>query len=164
MYAFGKGLMPWEKESARKHLPTYLAGVLYHASFFSALFYLFSLIIPFQLTVLVISLFRFLTIIGLLCGLGLLLKRTVHRYLRKISCPDDFASNLIVDVFLAFALANTFFSSIKPFFYLTAILLFIYIPLGKIRHCFFFFYVRILFGVFYGRRGVLPRDNIKSET
>jgi len=36
--------------------------------------------------------------------------------------------------------------------------MFLYIPVGKIRHCFFFFYSRILFGLFYGRRGVLPQN------
>ncbi len=36
VYAFGRGMMPWEKESAAKHLPTYLAGMLYHAGIFAA--------------------------------------------------------------------------------------------------------------------------------
>ena len=35
-YALGRGMMPWEKESAAKHLPTYLGGVLYHAGVFAA--------------------------------------------------------------------------------------------------------------------------------
>jgi len=162
-YAMGQGLMPWEKESAAKHLPTYTAGILYHTAIFLTLFYLASLIISFGLAMPLITLFRILVFAGLLCGIGLFLKRIIYRNLRKISCQDDFISNLIVDVFLAIALSNTFFPDIKPYFFLVAILLFIYIPLGKIRHCFFFFYVRILFGVFYGRRGVLPRGNMKSE-
>ena len=41
-YAFGRGMMPWEKESARKHLPTYIGGILYHTGIFVALIYLFS--------------------------------------------------------------------------------------------------------------------------
>jgi len=164
LYAFGKGLMPWEKESAKKHLPTYVAGIFYHGGIFTSFFYLLSLIFPFRLNTLIIFLVRLLISLGFLGGLGLFLKRIFHVPLRKISCPDDFASNLIVNIFLAFALICTFTWTLIPFFYLIAILMFFYIPLGKIRHCFFFFYIRILFGLFYGRRGVLPKNNITLET
>ena len=40
LYAFGKGMMPWEKESAVKHLPSYIGGILYHLGVFGAMFYL----------------------------------------------------------------------------------------------------------------------------
>jgi len=155
-YAFANGMMPWEKESAGKHLPTYVSGILYHGGIFSAFLYLLSLIIPFRFSSPVLLFFRIIIGLGFLCGLGLFLKRNLYAPLRKISCPDDFASNLIVDLFLAFAFFSAFFPGLMPFFYLIAILMFFYIPLGKIRHCVFFFYIRILFGLFYGRRGVLP--------
>lgn len=163
-YALGRGLMPWEKESTRKHLPTYAIGISYHLGIFSAFFYLFSLIVPFRLSVVVIFLLRIFIFLGLFCGFALFIKRILQTPLRKISCPDDFTSNLLVDIFLVLAFAHTIISSLQSFFYLTAILLFIYIPLGKIRHCLFFFYIRILFGLFFGRRGVFPRNNVKYET
>jgi hypothetical protein len=160
-YAFGKGMMPWEKESAGKHILTYVAGILYHLGTFVALFYLSSLVIPFSLRIPIIL--RVLLGLSFICGIGILMKRILHVPLRKISCPDDFASNILVDMFLAFALASTFSQGFNPYFYLISILLFLYIPLGKIRHCVFFFYTRILFGFFYGKRGVLPRGNAKFE-
>lgn len=162
-YAFGKGMLPWEKESAGKHMLTYLAGILYHVGIFAALFILLSLVIPFELAKPLVFILRIIIGLGFLCGGGILLKRYLHVPLRRISCPDDFASNLLVDLFLAFALANTFYEGFKLYFYLTSILLFLYIPWGKIRHCLFFFYTRILWGVFYGRRGVLPRGNTRFE-
>ncbi len=156
LYAFGRGMLPWEKESSSKHLPTYVLGMLYHAGIFAALFYLISLIFPLELSKLFISILRFLFFLGFLGGFTLLFKRIFLRTMRKISCPDDFAANTIVDLFLIFAFVHTYLVRATPLFFLVAIMMFLYIPVGKIRHCVFFFYARILFGLFYGRRGVLP--------
>jgi len=163
-YALGKGLAPWEKESAVKHLPTYLAGILYHIGVFSAMFYLISLIIPFQLGSLVIVILRIFILIGILCGFGLFVKRSIKPHLKKISCPDDYASNLLVDGFLIISLIDTYRGNLRAILFAVAIILVLYIPLGKIRHCFFFFYSRILFGLFFGRRGVLPRKQWNSRS
>jgi len=162
-YAFGKGMMPWDKESAKRHILSYLAGIFYHGGIFAGFFYLISLVISLELKMPVIFLFRILIGFGFIWGIGIFIKRIIHIPLRKISCPDDFAANLMVDMFLALAFLSTLYPVLKLYFYLLSIILFLYIPLGKIRHCVFFFYVRILFGLFYGRRGVLP-PKIKFET
>ena len=156
-YAFGKGMMPWEKESARRHILTYIGGTLYHGGIFAAFFYLFSLVISFEMIMPLKFLFSILMGLGFFSGVGLLVKRILLVPLRKISCTDDFAANLVVDMFLVLALLNTFYSGLKTYLYAISIILFLYIPAGKIRHCVFFFYTRILFGLFYGRRGVLPK-------
>ena len=57
---------------------------------------------------------------------------------------------------LIFGFVQTYSPRATPLFFLLAIVMILYIPVGKIRHCFFFFYTRILFGLFYGRRDVLP--------
>jgi len=161
-YAFGKAMMPWEKESARRHILSYLAGIFYHGGIFVAFFYLFSLVISLELKMPFVFVFRILIGIGFICGIGIFAKRIIHTSLRKISCPDDFAANLMVDLFLALAFLSTFYPVLKTYFFIISSILFLYIPLGKIRHCVLFFYVRILFGLFYGRRGVLPQK-IKFE-
>jgi hypothetical protein len=156
LYAFGRGMLPWEKESSGKHLITYFAGMLYHAGIFAALFYLLSLILSLELSKLFMSFLRFLFVLGFLGGFTLLSKRIFLPAMRKISCPDDFAANTIVNLFLIFAFVHTYLVRATPLFFLLAIVMFLYIPVGKIRHCVFFFYTRILFGLFYGKRGVLP--------
>jgi len=161
-YALGRGMLPWEKESSGKHLPSYFAGMLYHAGIFSALFYLLSLTFSLELSRLFISLLRFLFVLGFLGGFTLLFKRILLPQIRKISYPDDFTANIIVDLFLIFAFVHTYSMRATPIFFFLAIVMFLYIPVGKIRHCFFFFYARILFGLFYGRRGVLPPKPHKS--
>lgn len=162
-YALGKGMMPWEKESARRHLLTYLGGILYHTGVFAALFYLFTLVISFRLDSSAVFILRIIMFAGIFCGLGLFMKRSIKAHLRRISCPDDFASNLMVDVFLVFSLIDTYTIRLRSLLFAVAIVMFLYIPVGKIRHCFFFFYSRILFGLFYGRRGVLPQKQRQSR-
>ena len=156
-YALGRGMMPWEKESAQKHLPTYLAGVIYHFGVFSGMFYLFSLVVPVVLPALFLEILRVLVAVGLLCGVGLLIKRLTLGYMRAISCADDYVSNALVNFFLVLVLLDSFHLNLRSLLFLVTIILFTYIPAGKIRHCFFFFYSRILFGQFYGRRGVLSQ-------
>lgn len=157
LYALTRGVMPWEKESTTRHLLTYIAGIFYHAGIFAALFYILSLLIPFWINLNFIFLFRFLVVVGIVCGLGLLLKRIFHPLIKRISCMDDYAANILVDLVLILALVDSFFSNIRPLLFFVTIILLLYIPFGKIRHCFFFFYSQILFGFFFGRRGILPQ-------
>jgi hypothetical protein len=155
-YAFAQGMMPWEKESAAKHLLTLVAGVFYHAAIFAALAFLVLRLTSVPISSIAEPLLRIVLAVGLACGLGLLAKRAMKPYLRAISTLDDVLANLLIDLFLAAALLCSWFPNLEPAFFIVAIVLFLYIPLGKIRHCFFFFYSRILFGAFVGRRGVLP--------
>jgi len=162
LYVLGRGMMPWEKESARKHLPTYVGGMAYHLGIFAALAYLFSLLFSVEFSASLVSVFRWGVAVGFLSGMALFLKRILLPVMRKISCPDDFAANLIVNIFLAFTFVRTYSESFTAFYYLAAIVMFLYIPAGKIRHCFFFFYAKMFFGNFYGRRGVLPSGTDKD--
>jgi hypothetical protein len=156
IYAFGKGMMPWEKESAGQHLPSYIGGILYHLGVFGGFFYLLATLVPLDLPVLGLVFIRIVLAMGIISGAGLLLKRIFSPQMRVLSCPDDFAANIIVDIFVSAALLHTFYPGIIHLFFLAAIVMFLYMPVGKIRHCFFFFYIRILFGMFYGRRDIFP--------
>ena len=150
-------MMPWEKESAAGHLPTYIAGMIYHAGLLSAVLYALSLAANIRFPRPVLAAMPFILAAGFLSGTGLLLKRVADPKMRYLSCPDDYVSNLLVDAFILTGLLTFWRAVPPPFFLAAAILTFFYMPLGKIRHCFFFFYSRVLFGSYFGRRGVLPR-------
>lgn len=157
--AFTIGMMPWKKESIKNHLPTYITGIVYHAGIFLSMLVLLSKMVSFSIPDSLIHLLRAGLSAGLIGGMGLFIKRLALPPMKFISNPDDYASNLIVTSFLAFALLTTYTESWLWLWYLNAIIMFVYIPLGKIRHCFFFFYTRILFGRFQGRRGIMPRES-----
>jgi len=153
VYAFGRGMI--EKESVTLHRPTFFGGIAYHGAIFAGLAYLFCVVFRIP-AVPPAWFFRPVLIVGTAIGLALLVKRMKSPHLRKLSCPDDFFSNALVDLFLAAAFLHSVIPSIEPFLFGLSIFLFLYLPLGKIRHCFFFFYTRLVFAVHYGRRGSLP--------
>ncbi|MDH5406320.1 MAG: hypothetical protein OEX80_07260 [Candidatus Aminicenantes bacterium] len=155
VYAFTKALLPWSKESSTRHLVSYLAGVVFHLSTFFALFLFF---LSFWLKSVPASLKLWGSLglwSGLLCGFGLLLKRIFTPHLRSLSYPDDYFSNALVEAFLLVSWISLREGEFPPYFYFIAVIFFLYLPLGKLRHALFCLYARAVWGSFFGRRGVL---------
>jgi len=150
-YAFTGAMSPGAKESVREHLPSYVAGMAYHAGLFTALALLVATLAEVSLPTFLAWLSRGPLALGLAGGFVLLLKRLLVPELRGLSHPDDYLANLLGTVFVALALVGP-----TRLWLLSAILLLVYVPLGKLRHCFFFFGTRAAFGAFFGRRGVFP--------
>jgi hypothetical protein len=162
VYAFGLGMLPWEKESAGKHIWTYTGGILYHVGILMAMLFLATVLLRISLTQTFLQAVRILLVIGLISGVALIIKRILKPPMRFLSGGDDYLSNILVDLYLLFALAATFAETMLIPFLAVAIIIFIYIPFGKIRHCVFFFYSRVLFGDFFGKRGVVPHPSKKA--
>lgn len=163
-YAFGKGMSPAAKESAREHLPTWFAGVGYHLGIFAGLGYVALLLVGIEPDGILRWGFRVLLLAGSLCGIGLLAKRALTPHLRRLSCPDDFLSNSLATAFVALACARTIFSRLDAVFLAETMLLFLWVPLGKIRHCLFFFTTRYHMATHFGRRGTLPPGTFPPGT
>jgi len=175
-YAFTFAMLPWAKESVRRHLPSFMLGVVYHLGILSAilLLALHVLGIPYppfgdaagafvfvvksgDLTISV-RLLPLLLALGAIGGASLFVKRLVNPTLRGLSCPDDYVSNALATAFVILALATALLTHpwATRLFLVSSIALFAYLPLGKIRHCLFFFCTRYHFGEFFGRRGCMP--------
>ena len=76
--------------------------------------------------------------------------------MRELSNPDDYISNFIVSVF-HWATAGVLLSeTLLSVYFLIAGILFLYIPVGKLKHTVYFFAARYHLGFFYGHRGVWP--------
>jgi hypothetical protein len=161
-YSFIGAMSPKVKESAYLHMPTYTAGILYHLGTFIAILFFF--LIPFQLALPGYITYGMATLLILsgLSGIGILLKRIFNHELRSLSNPDDFISNLLVDLFQF----STALILLQPgndlLYYLTAALLLFYFPLGKLKHAVYFFAARYHLGFFYGWRNVWPPKTIKK--
>jgi hypothetical protein len=174
VYAFTRGMLPWAKESVRQHLPSFLLGLALHLGVFLGLallaMHLLGLSYPplggdagaivrvgisDDVTVSV-RLVPLLLVLGVVGGASLFVKRLVNPTLRGLSCLDDYVSNLLVTLFVALALASVLLGRPATAFFISAIVLFLYLPLGKMRHCLFFFSTRYHFGAFFGRRGCMP--------
>lgn len=162
-YAFGPGMSPAAKESTRTHPGAYLLGVGYHLGIFASFGLLILLLAGVDLLQLPLQIFRILAIGGALCGIGLIIRRYSSPMLRSLSRADDLISNLLTTAFAAAAFARTLSPAAEPAFLLLAIALLLYIPLGKIRHCFFFFSSRYELARLFGRRGTFPPPHGNQE-
>lgn len=155
-YAFGAGLLPTAKESVRTHLFAWAAGLLYHAGLGAGLALVALAAAAVALPEPLAEGLGAVALAGALCGAGLWVKRAASPVLRALSVPDDYLSNALATATAALAglSALGLAPPAAPLGCAAAFLL--YLPLGKIRHCLFFFPARASFGALFGRRGVFP--------
>lgn len=169
LYSNTGAMMPNQKESAYLHLPSYAAGMLFHIGIFvSLLLYLVSLFdgqhyFPQWLSYLLGG----GVAITAICGVSLFIKRLTNPNLRNLTCPDDYLANFVatliqVATVLFLLLPDTVCISI--FYYVATIILFLYMPVGKLKHVVYYFSARYHLGFFYGRRNVWPpQDNQNNK-
>ena len=141
-YAFTMGLAPWAKESVMLNLPSYGAGLVFHAGVFTAFILLLLALLGLQLPSALLTGARLITLAGGFGGFSLLLKRCLNPQLRGLSSPDDFVANVLSSAFALLAFLGSFGAAAAGLWMTEAILLLVYAPLGKIRHCLFFFTTR----------------------
>jgi nitrate reductase gamma subunit len=156
LYAFTLGMAPWTKESTRLHAAAYLRGVGFHVAIFAGL--IAAAAVPFWTAIppVVREVVAVTLGIGALLGVAGSIMRLREPHLRALSTADDHVSILLVTIFLAASGLALWQARFAPLMYLSAGVMLAYIPLGKIRHCMYFFFARGSFGRFAGRRGVLP--------
>ena len=156
-YAFTVAFAPWAKESASRHLPSYVAGIAVHLGVFAALARLALSVVGATPPRLVGGVLALVFCAGLACGLALLVKRAADPRLRAISVPEDFFANALVDAVLAAGLVATLRPGALPAFQILGAALIAYAPLGKIRHMLLLLTARRALGATLGRRGVRPQ-------
>lgn len=155
-YAFSTGMMPWTKESTRIHMIAYLRGIGFHIGIFAAIGAV--IISPFwgYLPSFLSSALFWVLAIGAILGAAGGVMRLVEHNLFGLSLPDDHFAVWLTTLFITvtgLAVLNQAFTI--PMYVLSAVT-FVYVPLGKIRHCLYFFFSRLFFGKFFGRRAVFP--------
>jgi hypothetical protein len=154
LYSFTGAMSPFHKESAKRHIPTYIAGLLFHGGVFfgmlCATLLFFNVALPPGIT---LAAPVILTITAA-CGLGLLVKRIVTPKMRHFTVPDDYFSNILVVGFQALTAAALLYERFIPGLFIYTSILFLYIPLGKLRHAIYFPFTRTFLGMYFGKRGV----------
>ncbi len=155
-YAFTTGMLPWAKESTRIHRVAYLRGIGFHIGIFAAIGALlvspFWGLLPQALDVLLAA----VLVAGSTLGAAGGVMRIADKNLRGISLPDDHFAVWLTTLFMAVTAAGVLNEAMRGPMYLVAAITFAYVPLGKIRHCLYFFFSRSFFGKFFGRRAVYP--------
>ncbi len=156
LYAFGPGMSPTAKESTRTHPWAYALGVAYHLGVFAAFGFVSLLLLGVDVAPAAAGVLGVPMLAGALGGLSLLVRRYLSAPLRGLSVPDDAIANLLTTGFVALAWLRLRQPAVEPALLIAAMLLLCYVPLGKIRHCVFFFISRRHLGRHFGRRGTFP--------
>lgn len=162
-YAFTTGMMPWAKESTRIHLIAYLRGIGFHIGIFAAIGTVILSPLWGFLPPLLSSTLFWVLIPGALLGAAGGLMRLAEHNLRGLSLPDDHFAVWLTTLFIAVTGLGLVFEAFVVPMYIVSALTFAYIPLGKIRHCLYFFFSRTFFGKFFGRRAVFPHGTPYRE-
>ena len=155
-YSFLGAMSPMKKESAYLHLPTYAAGLLYHIGTFTSVILLFVYLLEIKVGGIVRWLLMGALAASTVSGMVILVKRMAVKPLKALSNPDDYISNFLVTVFQLFTVARLGDAAFAPFYFLSASLLLLYVPIGKLKHVLYFFAARYHLGLFYGWRGIWP--------
>jgi len=155
-YSMTLAMSPLKKETAYLHLPTYTAGILYHLGSFLALAWLIPLFFEIPIPSLIHIISSGWLFISGVCGVGILIKRFFNSKLRMLSTPDDYFSNFLVTGFLIISAVTLLNQEFLPILFIYSGILFLYMPVGKLRHIIYFFIARFYLGLFYGKRGVWP--------
>jgi nitrate reductase gamma subunit len=157
-YAFTLGMVPWAKESTRRHWVTYLRGIVFHLAILLGLALFLGGPWLTRLPAAWRAGIATATGLGSLFGLAGFAARFVEPNLKALSTPDDYFAVLLVSLFLGAATAALLDLTLRPALYLVGVVMLVYAPLGKIRHCLYYAYARLFFGKFVGRRAVLPHE------
>ncbi len=155
-YSFTGAMNPAKKESAFLHLPTYAAGLIYHLGSFLSILLFFMIWIGISFPHVISSIISYFLLISVTCGFGILIKRIVKKGLRDLSSMDDYISNLLVTSFQSVTALTLITELSLAAYFITASLLLLYFPVGKLKHVIYFFAARYHLGLFYGWRGIWP--------
>ena len=164
-YSNTVAMMPQNKESAYLHLPSYALGILFHIGIFSCmLIFVLSFFDFFNQWIIndkgIHYLLPALTAVTATAGFCLFVKRLINRNLRNLTNPDDYLSNGFTTLF---QIATTLYllmpacGCMVNTYYIMAAILFLYMPVGKLKHLLYFFSARYHLGFFYGWRNVWPQ-------
>lgn len=145
-YAFTGAMLPQAKESVRRAPLSYAAGMTFHAGVAAAAL---RFLLPWKSLAI-------LALAGAAAGLALLAKRILLPHLRGLSGADDFTANALATGFAALGGLAAFLPAASRILPWWALALVAYVPMGKLRHCVFFFLSRYHLGAFFGRRGTFP--------
>jgi len=160
-YSISGAMSPKKKESAYLHLPTYTVGLLFHMGTFLSLFLFLILLTGIYPDGMLANLLAGFLVITGMSGMGILIKRMSQQKLRVLSNPDDYISNLLVSLVQLLTALTILNPDISAIYFVLISVLFLYLPVGKLKHTVYFFAARYHLGFFYGWRGVWPPKHQK---
>ena len=156
-------MLPGHKETISLHPIKFAIGVLMHIGVFLAIARVLLLLIFPRMPLPSPIAFGVILGIAALCGVYLLLRRIFSIELHAMSSPEDYLSILMTIGFLSAAILHGLNIMSTSVFLILAAILFFYMPLGKLKHGWFFFVARMDYGARLGYRGTYPAKSGVGE-
>lgn len=156
IYNFTYAMTPSHKESIKLHPLEFTVGVIMHIGIFVSIAKAVIALINPQLATHSHLILAVILAAAIICALIQLFRRILSKELRSISTFDDYLAIVIVSDFLISAFLQEKGVISLTAFLIHATIVFIYMPIGKLRHVLFFFAVRTDFGARLGYRGTYP--------
>ena len=169
IYSYTTAMVPNHKESAYLHIPTFTAGIFFHIGIFISLaVFIFSFFVDTEIfrhwlvLAILLLLLLFMLVLGAFSGFLLFIKRMFSHKLKDLSTIDDYLSNFLSTLFqLSTGFYLVFGEMFAVYYYISASILLLYLPMGKLRHVIYFFAARYQLGFFYGWRNSWPPSSKK---
>ncbi|MEW6110579.1 MAG: hypothetical protein AB1664_00490 [Thermodesulfobacteriota bacterium] len=167
VYSLTNVLRPWDMESTSKHLYFYTEFMIFHVAVALTIGSTFLIpLAPQIMTPTVTAVFMLFMAAAFLIGLRRIYRRLTVPEIRIISTPDDYFAILLMTVFFGVGVVTMWLwigghpetAWMWVFFLMTTFFL-IYVPFSKISHYVLYPFGRVNFGMIFGGRGVLNRQN-----
>jgi nitrate reductase gamma subunit len=156
IYNFTYAMTPRHKESMRLYPIEFTIGVLMHVGILLAIVRVILMLTYPPIAEIKQVAFVIIFGISILCGFYQFLRRVLSKEMRVMSCFDDYLAIIITIDFLIAAFMHEIGFLSPPIFLIHATVVFIYLPIGKLKHALFFFIARADLGARLGYRGTYP--------
>jgi nitrate reductase gamma subunit len=167
IHSLSNVLRPWDMESTQKHLYFYTEFLIFHIAVALTIGSTFFIPLTPQLMTPAVT-----TVIMIFMGLAFLigLRRIYRRFtvpeIKIISSPDDYFAIILMTTFFGVGFVTMWlWMEGKPetgwmwvFFLMTTFFL-LYVPFSKISHYVLYPFGRVNFGMIFGGRGILNKQN-----
>lgn len=164
-------LRPWDMESTQKNLYFYAEFLIFHIAVALTIGSTFFIpLTPHLMTPAVTAVIMVFMGLAFLIGLRRIYRRLTVPEIKIISSPDDYFAIILMTVFFGVGFITMWlWMEGKPetgwmwvFFLMTTFFL-LYVPFSKISHYVLYPFGRVNFGMIFGGRGILNKNNPAAQ-
>lgn len=163
-------LRPWDMESTSKHLFFYAEFMIFHVAVALSIGATFLIpLAPGLMTPTFTGIIMVFMALACLIGLRRIYRRFTVPEIKIISSPDDYFAITLMTTFFAVGFGALWLwiegksdTGVMWAFFLMTTFFLIYVPFSKISHYILYPFGRVNFGMVFGGRGILNKNNPKA--
>ena len=163
-------LRPWDMESTSKNLYFYAEFMIFHVAVALTIGATFLIpLVPWLMTPTFSGIIMLFMGLAFLIGVRRIFRRFTVPEIKIISSPDDYFAIMLMTAFFAVGFGAMWLwiqgqsdTIVMWAFFLMTTFFLIYVPFSKISHYVLYPFGRVNFGMVFGGRGILNKNNSKA--